>query len=223
MTRGTHRTQTEAAYEELARLIVRAELEPGAAIEETVLMQRLGVGRTPLREALQRLIHQALVQHLPNRGYFVTTASATDLFRVFEIREQLEILAASLAAERRSIAHLEDYRSFLDAAHEGIRLQGEDRDWNIATDHAFHDLIARASGNRYLQADITRYYNLSARVLYLSGQRMALVRDEIDRYAAMFQALESRDIAAATAIMRAHMSFDPTQIDRAPPQPAHFG
>jgi DNA-binding GntR family transcriptional regulator len=223
MTRGTHRTQTEAAYEELARLIVRAEIEPGAPIEEGALMERLGVGRTPLREALQRLIHQALVQHLPNRGYFVTTASATELFRVFELREQLEVLAASLAAERCNAASLEAYRLFLEAARQGIVRHGDDREWNIATDHAFHDLVARASGNSYLQADITRYYNLSARVLYLSGQRMALVRDEIDRYAAMQDALERHDVEAAVAVMRAHMSFDPAQAATTPSQPMSRG
>jgi len=210
MTRGTHRTQTEAAYEDLARHIVRAEIQPGAPIEEQALMERLGVGRTPLREALQRLIHQGLVQHLPNRGYIVTTATATDLHRVFEIREQLEILAASLAAARGAGNSLDAYAAFMTEARKGISRHGDDLDWNIAMDQTFHDILARASGNSYLQADITRYYNLSARVLYLSGQRMALVSEEIDNYAAMYDALRDRDVNSAANIMRAHMSFDPT-------------
>ena len=64
--------QSDAVYEELRRLIVRTDLPPGSPVEEGPLMKRLGAGRTPLREALQRLAQEDLIRNVPRRGYFVT-------------------------------------------------------------------------------------------------------------------------------------------------------
>ena len=69
-------------------------------------MRRLDAGRTPLREALQRLAQEDLIRNVPRRGYFVTDTSAADLFQVFEVRQSLEKLSARLAAERAGPDHL---------------------------------------------------------------------------------------------------------------------
>src|SRR6516162_8947580 len=140
--RNAFKRQSDAVYDELRRLIIRTELTPGAPIEEAVLMKRLGVGRTPLREALQRLAQEDLIRNLPRRGYFVTDTSAADLLQVFEVRQSLEKLSARLAAERAGPTHLAEYERMLGEARLGIAQGNEDMVWNLAIDEWFHQLLA---------------------------------------------------------------------------------
>src|SRR6266568_8196335 len=90
----------DKAYHELRGLIVSLELAPGAVIDERELIERLGIGRTPVREALRRLAHDQLVEVYPRRGMFVTGVDVRELARLSEVREVLEPEAARLAAER---------------------------------------------------------------------------------------------------------------------------
>jgi GntR family transcriptional regulator, rspAB operon transcriptional repressor len=221
--RSVFRRQSDAVYDELRRLIIRTELDPGAPIEEAALMKRLGVGRTPLREALQRLAQEDLIRNVPRRGYFVTETSAADLLQVFEVRQSLEKLSARLAAERAGPAHLAEYERMLGEARLGVTGGNEDMDWNLAIDEWFHQLLARASGNAYLVGAINRYYALSVRVHYLSRLHLTMVREEIEKYEAMGSALSRRDGAAAAAVMHEHLSFDPMafmHLSRQPLDPA---
>src|SRR5882757_1487828 len=90
----------EKAYRAIRELIVSLELAPGAVIDERELMERLEIGRTPVREALRRLAHERLVEVYPRRGMFVTGVDVRELARLSEVRELLEPEAARLAAER---------------------------------------------------------------------------------------------------------------------------
>ena len=90
----------DQAYSAIRDLIVSLELRPGAVINERELMERLGIGRTPVREALRRLAQERLVEVFPRRGTFVTSVEIRDLARLSEVRAVLEPEAARLAAER---------------------------------------------------------------------------------------------------------------------------
>ena len=210
--RPAFKRQSDAVYDELRRLIIRTELAPGSPIEEAQLMRRLGAGRTPLREALQRLAQEDLIRNVPRRGYFVTDTSPADLFHVFEVRQSIERLSARLAAERAIPAHLAEYERLLGEARRGIAEGNEDMTWNLGVDEWFHQLLARASGNSYLVGAINRYYGLSVRVHYLSRLHLTMVREEIERYEAIGAALQRRDGAAAEAVMQEHLSFDPMTL-----------
>src|SRR2546423_14129707 len=94
------RSQGERAYLLIRDQIVTLRLAPGSVIEEARLRQELGLGRTPIREALQRLAHENLVTFVPHRGTFVSDINLTDLHRLTEVRTELEGYAARLAAER---------------------------------------------------------------------------------------------------------------------------
>ena len=215
MTKGTHQTKSDEICAILRRMIIEGELPDGAAIEDAEMMQRLEIGRTPLREALQRLAEEDLLRRRPNRGYFVSEISASDLLHIFEIREQLEILCARKAAERARPQDIADYAAWLDEVRAGVAEENLDRGWNLKMDERFHDILATASGNAYLPGAVQRYYGLSVRSLYLSHMDMALIRDEMPNYEAMLPALEKRDLTAAEAIMRSHMAFDPATVLRA--------
>src|SRR5437870_13123370 len=94
-------------------MIVSLELRPGAVIDERRLMERLGIGRTPVREALRRLAQERLVEVYPRRGMFVTGVDVRELARLSEVRAVLEPEAARLAAERATEADREELAGLL--------------------------------------------------------------------------------------------------------------
>src|ERR1700730_9993320 len=94
------RSQGERAYLLIRDQIVTLKLAPGSVIEEAKLREELGLGRTPIREALQRLAHENLVSFVPHRGTFVSDINLTDLHRLTEVRTEMEGYAARLAADR---------------------------------------------------------------------------------------------------------------------------
>src|SRR5579864_9717881 len=111
----------DQAYIAIRDLIVSLELAPGAVLDERALIEQLGIGRTPVREALRRLAQEQLVEVFPRRGMFVTNVDVRDLARISEVREALEPEAARLAAERAT----EDERDELAALRDSIGGPGD--------------------------------------------------------------------------------------------------
>ena len=95
-------TLTDKAYAQIEELIVTLQLPPGTVLSELVLADRLGIGRTPIREALQRLSRDGLVNILPRRGVLVSEIDLRSQLRLLEVRRELERLMARGAAERAS-------------------------------------------------------------------------------------------------------------------------
>ncbi len=110
---------SQKAYELIRRRIVDLELLPGAILDEGRLQSELGVGRTPIREALLRLSMERLVTIVPRRGIFVAEIGITDLQQIFEVRILLEAQAARLAARRGTQAHWERMQQLLDVTAAG--------------------------------------------------------------------------------------------------------
>src|SRR5437879_10019094 len=158
------RSQSEAAYFLIRDRILSLALPPGSLVHEAQLRQELSIGRTPIREALQRLGHEKLVRSVPNRGTFVTDVNITDLARITEVRVVLEGHAARLAAERSGAGDLEaiaDLLERLDAAEltNPRALMQPDRE--------IHRQISRSARNPLLDNTLERYFNLSLRLWYL--------------------------------------------------------
>ncbi len=185
--------KSDVAYEKLRLAIIRAEMPPGSAIEESILVQQLGVGRTPVREALLRLAHEDLVTVAPQRGYFVSSTSATDFFHLNEFRIESEVLACRLAATRITAAELAEFEALLSEARDGIRAERSDHEWHLGVDERVHQIVAKAAGNPYLARTLTRLFALSVRSLYVSKIPITLVDDEIETYAHLYDALKSRN------------------------------
>jgi DNA-binding GntR family transcriptional regulator len=102
---GRNVSLRQRAYERIKKKIVSLELSPGSVIDEAVLQAELDLGRTPIREALQRLSLEKLVVIVPRRGMFVADIGVMDLQRLFEVRVVLECMAARLAAQRGTEQH----------------------------------------------------------------------------------------------------------------------
>ena len=137
---------SDRAYYAIRELIVTLELAPGSVVSERELMERLGVGRTPVREALRDLARERLVDVFPRRGIFVSGVDVGDIAGLSEVRLVLEGKAARLAAERRSEADLVGTQALLDELARGAGKHAG----NVARHReagAFGDLPRRRRGS----------------------------------------------------------------------------
>lgn len=203
---------SDTAYEGMRSAIIRAELLPGAPIDERFCMEMLDVGRTPLREALQRLSQEDLVLAVPQRGYFVSSTSASDFFHLQEFRLHSEIMAVRTAAIRMSVVQLRTLAGLIEEARQGVAEQRSEIDWHLGIDERMHGIIAEASGNPYLAQALRRLYALSVRSLYVSRLPVTLIFDELSNFDAIYAALEARDPDRAEAAMRQHLTVASVQL-----------
>ena len=164
-------TLTDRAYRELEEMIVTLQLVPGTVLSEQALSLRLKIGRTPIREALQRLARDGLVMIMPRRGIMVSEINLRLQLRLLEVRRVLERLMASLAAER---ATTDERREFSEIA-EAMRAAADTAD-DIAfmrLDQRFNILIATASRNEFARRSMGLMNALSRRFWYQHYQEVA--------------------------------------------------
>ncbi len=192
------------AYARLRDMIVTLQLAPGALVNEAGLMDELGLGRTPIREALQRLACEGLVVLRPRRGAFVASLSIVDLQQIFELRRTIEGYAAALAAERATEADLATLASALATLESAGPQAGPEAD--IAIDRRFHRAVARAAHNRFLESTLSRMYNLNLRLWYLALDKIGPMREAVEQHRRVLAAVTARDSALAEAAMRDHIT-----------------
>jgi len=152
---------TELAYQRIEQQIVTLKLAPGSAVSEAELSQALGIGRTPIREALQRLAREHLVSIVPHRGVLVSDVNVGEQLKVIELRRELERLVARLAALRASAEQRERLRvlaqEMLETAASG------DESGFLALDNEFNKLVGNATRNQFLRSAINSIQALSRR------------------------------------------------------------
>jgi DNA-binding GntR family transcriptional regulator len=199
----------DRAYFMLRDRIVDLRLPPGATLREDELMRELGIGRTPLREAVKRLALEHLVEVRPRRGTQVTDVHAEDIARFAEVRAELEAHAARLAAERMD-DDLRPEAEELVAELEGAAEQ--DADALMRLDEQMHRFAWRASRNPYLEATLEGYYALSLRVWHLVLDRVPALPGAVHEHAAVLGALLAGDAARAEALMREHVNAFERQV-----------
>lgn len=200
---ATTDSRGQQAYYLLRDRIVTLRLAPGTLVNERDLMAESGFGRTPIREALQRLAADGLVEVYPRRGIYVGPVDVGDLGAISEIRVELEGFVARLAAARatdddraqarRLIAELET----LTADPDEQRL--------IHLDQRIHRLIHRAARNPFLEAALDRYYVLALRLWFLALDRVQRLEDAVREHVELLEAIAAGDAATAEDIARAHV------------------
>jgi DNA-binding GntR family transcriptional regulator len=188
----------DKAYHEIRRRIVSLELAPGAVIEERQLVERLGIGRTPVREALRRLAQERLVEVYPRRGMFVTGVDVRELARLSEVREVLEPEAARLAAERATDADRRELGALL---AELDTAGGELMD----LDERIHRAVYRAAHNDLLEATLEQYYVLALRIWSMALDRAHDLEEAVEEHRALLEAIRAGDAERAADTMRAHV------------------
>src|SRR6266851_81782 len=197
------RSQSEEAYARILERIVCLEMAPGSVVNEARLREEIKIGRTPIREALQRLARENLVRSIPHRGTFVTDVNITDLARITEVRVVLEAHAARLAAEKLATADRDAFARLLELLEEG---PGLDQRQLMRLDQQIHREIYRAARNPFLEATLERYFNLSLRLWYLVLDRQIGLREAVEEHAQLLRAILAGDGPAAEESMRRHVT-----------------
>jgi DNA-binding GntR family transcriptional regulator len=193
----------DKAYHEIRGLIVSLELAPGAVIDERELIERLEIGRTPVREALRRLAHERLVEVYPRRGMFVTGVDVRELARLSEVRELLEPEAARLAAERATDTDREQLGLLLTELDAG----GSEL---MDLDERIHRAVYRAAHNDLLEATLEQYYVLALRIWSMAlgsahSNRAHELEEAVEAHCALLEAIQAGDGERAADTMRAHV------------------
>jgi DNA-binding GntR family transcriptional regulator len=158
-------TLTEQAYNRLEEMIVTLSLAPGAVLSEQTLSASLGIGRTPIREALQRLSHEGLVRVLPRKAIIVTDTDPKRQLLVLEVRRELERLLARASAERGTEAERLRFQEIADGMEAAARTSDDiaflrlDRELNALLAHAAHNEYA-ARSMRFLNGHSRRFWYL---------------------------------------------------------------
>lgn len=191
-------------YGQLREMILTLEFPPGAPLGESDLSERLGVSRTPIREALGRLAREGLVRQYPGRGAFVSEISIPDIVELYQMREALESHAARLAAE--SIR--EEGRAMLAELLE--QLEGERKALAAGDNDRYYDLMARMdesivrlAGNQRLAAALSEVWAQIRRVRRMASRSPARLLDTVDEHIAIISAIRDGDPErAATATLR---------------------
>ncbi len=196
----------DQAYYAIREWIVTLDLAPGSVVNERELMGRLGLGRTPVREALRDLAREQLVDVFPRRGMFVSGVDIGDIAGLSEVRLALETEAARLAAERSNDADREATRALLDEL--AVTAGEHDERRLIDLDQRIHRHVARCAHNPFLEATLEQYYVLALRIWFLALERVAL-DEAIAEHHAILEAIRDGDADRAVEVMRAHVvSFE---------------
>ncbi len=162
---------TDRAYKRIEELVVTLQLEPGSVLSESALAQELGIGRTPIREALQRLTREGLVVILPRKGILVSEINPRKQLLVLEVRREVERLLVRTGAVRATEAERTQFMRIAEgmekAAHE------KDEISFMRLDHEFNMLVSQAAHNEYAQRTMGLLHGLSRRFWYMHYKESA--------------------------------------------------
>ncbi|QDG62090.1 GntR family transcriptional regulator [Pseudarthrobacter sp. NIBRBAC000502771] len=195
---------SEQAYRHLRDRLIMLDIRPGEAINDGKLAAELGIGRTPVREALKRLESDHLVVSYPRRGTFATIVDITELADVSELRESLEPLAARRAAKLATPALRTEIRETAAA----ISTMGDDDDAYdlMRYDIKVHRLIYRAAANAHLEDVLIRYDNLATRIWCMVLEKVQSVASHIAEHVELLEAVADGDADRAGKLALEHVT-----------------
>jgi DNA-binding GntR family transcriptional regulator len=199
----------ERVYDQLKALSISFEFLPGDRINEIELSERLGVSRTPLREALNRLTSEGFLTMMPGKGFFRRPLDTKEIFDLYEFRQRLETAAAPLVIARASAEAISDIRSFLEVSREDVPTRTITD--LVAFDESFHEKLMTLSGNSEMLRVLR---NLNARIRFVrwidmeNGRRNTTQREHL----AIIEAIAARDGDGAIALLNGHIECRLDQI-----------
>lgn len=196
-------------YEKIHEDILTCHLKPGSSFSESQLANYYQVGRMPLREAIQQLCHEGLLESIPYKGYFVTNLSIDELKDSIDLREILETYAAKIAAKRITSAQLEKLKQIPEATFTSGDLHSYKK--YVELNREFHLRVVEAAGNKKLLKQISTLLSELFRYMFATldlGQEAYLNPEH--NY--LISALEKKDSMLAEEIMRSHIQKSREQI-----------
>jgi DNA-binding GntR family transcriptional regulator len=209
-------TSAERVLHALRELILGGELSPGARLGEVELADRLGVSRTPVREALTRLAAEGIVEIQPNRGARVATWTVAELEGVFDLRLSLEPQLTAFAVPNASAADVEELD---DLAHRMVEVgspgPGQDLDALVPLNRAFHDRLVALADHPTLATALAGAIHPPIVLRNFHAYDEASLRRSLAHHAEIVAAIRAGDARWARAVMTAHISNARTVMVRA--------
>jgi DNA-binding GntR family transcriptional regulator len=195
----------QQVYFHILNLILSGTLAPGSRLDEQSLATTMGVSRTPLREAIGRLVEKGLVEYRPYQGNFVRIFTAEEVSGIYQVRRSLEELAIRSATARMTPERLEEIRAIL---HDlSLAMERGDVDAVGEADRRFHATIARFSGNATLIAFLDDLDHQVQVIRSLANRNPEVVRRTALQRPQILAALEAGDADAAARLLGEHIEF----------------
>lgn len=199
-----HRPLREIVYEELKRQILIGEIAPGTRMMEVELADDMGVSRTPVREAIRKLEKEGLVTIEPRRGAYASDISIKDMVDVMEVRQDLEGMAAGLAAIKATDEEKEELRRATEAYKAAVE-SGNIQEI-IKWDEAFHKKIVSCSGNKTLIQLVSQVQELALRFRYIYYDDFSRFEGQPMEHKEIVEAILSNDAEKARKAADEHIS-----------------
>lgn len=207
-----HVSLRDQAYNAIKQLIITCELRPGEPLSEPALSTQLDIGRTPIRQAIDRLLGDGLVEVMPRKGTIVKPVSLDEIFNVIDVRIVNETFCVRIAATQTGPAIAAQLRRNLDAmlaaAHE------RDIETISGLDQQFHSLIAGATRNPVMGDLLRNLHERSARMWFISLSTNEQHLRICDEHAAIVDGIARQDPDLAERAMRAHIESFRNNITR---------
>jgi DNA-binding GntR family transcriptional regulator len=193
----------EKVYISLEEQIISQKLRPGESVTEMKLSRELGVSRTPVREALQRLDREGLIKLIPNKGAVVLGISEQDLIDIYKIRMRLEGLAARIAAEKKDEQFCRALGDNVDLTEFYMTKGDIEKVKNL--DSEFHDIIYRCCESRMLGKTLSELHRYIASYRKLSLAASGRIDHSLAEHKEIYEAISCGNADAADALMSEHV------------------
>ncbi|MEV4643419.1 GntR family transcriptional regulator [Saccharopolyspora sp. NPDC049357] len=198
-------SMAERAYAAIQDQLIMLDIPPMSPIDDLALSEALGIGRTPVREALKRLEVDRLVVSYPRRGTFASGVDITDLASISDIRVHLEPLAARRASENASEvmrAELTELAEVIQDDDVVLKSRPELMQWDLRV----HRSIYRAAGNPHLEDTLVRYNNLATRIFCVFLDRVTHFDRHVDEHVGLLRAVADGESREAEKIAEDHVA-----------------
>jgi len=203
-TLQNHKPLREIVYEELKRQIMVGEIAPGTRMMEVELAEEMGVSRTPVREAIRKLEKEGLVTIEPRRGAYASDISAKDMVDILEVRQDLEGMAAGIAAQKITDEGRIELENIARKYKESV--DREDIEEIIKNDEAFHKYIVSLSGNKTLIKMVSQVQELALRFRYIYYEDFSRFKNQPSEHQAIVDAIAGGDVAGARKYAEEHLA-----------------
>jgi DNA-binding GntR family transcriptional regulator len=198
-------SSVDRIYDQLRTMAMNYHFRPGEPLNETELATSLGVSRTPLREVLNRLVAEGLLEFMPRRGFSGRPLDQKMVFDLYEMRSGLEMISIRLATERATDEELTALMEFWQKVAQGFDQCSAAECTQY--DEAFHQQIATLSHNHEI---LHALKNLNARVHFLrlvSLEKVSFRQSTCDEHQTILTAIQNRDVNTAANLMYAHVKL----------------
>ncbi len=193
----------DVVFDSIRAAILTGSIKPGERLMEVQMAEKLGVSRTPIREAIRKLELEGLVIMIPRKGVYVADLSVKDITDVLEIRAALEGLAAGLAAARVTEEENEEIRKAAVSFDEAIK--GDDFELIVAKDIEFHDKIFNATSNDKLLILLSNLREQIQRFRVMMLKKTSKLKDLSHEHKEIAEAIRNKDMEKASKLAKIHV------------------